>query len=306
MSVDNLLIHIGGITMQELQFIKDYRNNEPLRTSFIGLAAGTFGLELEGWYQEGFWDERYIPFSYAAGEQIIANVSVNLLDLIIDGRRQKAIQLGTVMTHPDYRQKGLSRALMDKVLEEYSGSCDFMYLFANDTVLDFYPKFGFGPAEEHLFTASYQPQSPEKQSVVRKLSGSRAEDLAFVYTFAALRQPVSQLFGTDCTQGLLMFYCLNVFSEHIYYLEDEDVISICQQENNQLHIYDIISRAEVDIHSILSRLAGSGTESIVFHFTPDYSGIEFEATPYHSGLFVKSASGDTFPALIKHPATSIA
>jgi predicted N-acetyltransferase YhbS len=291
--------------MQELQFIKDYRNNELLRTSFFGLAADTFGLQLERWYQEGFWGERYIPFSYAAGEQIIANVSVNLLDLIIDGSSKKALQLGTVMTHPDYRQKGLSRALMNKVLEEYSGSCDFMYLFANETVLDFYPKFGFRPTQEQLFTASYQPQPPAEQGAVRKLSVSRAEDLAFVSAFAAQRQPVSQRFGTDSVHGSLMFYCMNVFSEDLYYLEDEEVIAICQQENNQLHIFDIISQGQVDIGSILSKLAGSSTTEIVFHFTPDYGGIEVEGVPYHSGLFVKSFSGEAFPALIKHPATSI-
>lgn len=136
--------------MEHLQFVTDYKKNEQLRTSFTRLAADTFGLELNRWYQEGFWDEGYIPFSYAAGEQIVANVSVNPLDVVIGGSSKKAVQLGTVMTHPDYRQQGLSAALMNKVMEAYSSSCDFMYLFANDSVLDFYPRFGFTPVREEL------------------------------------------------------------------------------------------------------------------------------------------------------------
>lgn len=40
---------------------------------------------------------------------------------------------------------------MNKVLEEYENKYDYMYLFANESVLDFYHKFGFKPVEEHLF-----------------------------------------------------------------------------------------------------------------------------------------------------------
>ncbi|MDF9845427.1 hypothetical protein M2105_006485 [Paenibacillus sp. PastF-1] len=33
--------------MYNLQFVKDYKQNEQLRNSFFALAADTFGLELE-------------------------------------------------------------------------------------------------------------------------------------------------------------------------------------------------------------------------------------------------------------------
>ncbi|MNB80497.1 hypothetical protein D3C75_272610 [compost metagenome] len=294
--------------MDHLQFVTDYKKNDQLRTSFTRLAADTFGLELNRWYQAGFWDERYIPFSYAAGEQIVANVSVSLLDVIIGGRVKKAVQLGTVMTHPNYRQQGLSAALMNKVMETHGGSCDLMYLFANDSVLDFYPRFGFTTAREELFTAAYGSQQSltAKQTFIRKLDGSCSEDLTFIHTFASRRLPVSQRFGTDGGLGLLMFYCLNVFSGDLYYLEEEEVIVICQQEENELHVYDVISRKAPDIHAILSKLAGSSTARIIFHYTPDYSGLEISSAPYDSGLFVRACSGDAFPGGIKHPATSIA
>lgn len=293
--------------MQHLQFVTDYKKEDPLRTSFFALAADTLGLELESWYQEGFWDGRYIPFSYADGDRIVANVSVNLLDLVIDGNTVQAIQLGTVMTHPDYRRQGLSAALMEKVLEEYSSRCELMYLFANDSVLDFYPRFGFRPAGEQLFSAIYKPSSSvTEQAVIRKLDISCREDLAFIHSFAGQRLPVSQRFGTAGEPGLLMFYCLNVFGEDLYYLEEEEVIAICRQAGQELHLFDVISRREPDIHSILSKLADSGTAQIVFHYTPDYSGLEMSSTPYDSGLFVKTGSGFAFPEGIKHPATSIA
>ena len=129
----------------EEQFIKDYKENEELRNSFFELTHSVFGLDLKSWYEKGYWGSRYIPFSYALDNQIIANVSANALNTVIEGKKKSAIQIGTVMTHPDYRNKGFSAKLMNQVLQEYEDKCDFIYLFANETVLDYYSKFSFIP-----------------------------------------------------------------------------------------------------------------------------------------------------------------
>ncbi|WP_342438694.1 GNAT family N-acetyltransferase [Paenibacillus sp. FSL L8-0436] len=254
--------------MQGFILRKDYRENEVLRKSLSGLAASSFGISFEQWYQEEFWNERYIPFSYIEDEQVIANVSVS-------------------------------------VLEEYANQVDFMYLFANDTVLDFYPRFGFIPAQEQLFSIDYTSGSTDSAGI-RKLDGTQPDDLNFIRTFAAQRLPVSRRFGTEGTLGLLMFYCLNVFSDDLYYLENEDVIAICKQEGKELNIFDIVFTKAIDIQAVLAKLASSETEKIVFHFTPDYIGIEAESPPYPGGLFVRTCGNSSFPAHMKHPATSIA
>jgi len=285
--------------------MKDYKNNEVLRTSFFELATNTFGLSFENWYQQGCWSERYIPFSFVEGDRVIANVSVNILELIINGEKKKAIQIGTVMTHPEYRRRGLSASLMNKVLEEYENKYDFMYLFANDTVLDFYPKFGFKAVEEQLFSMNFTP-SPFEQTGIRKLNVSQADDLRLICKFASERLPVSQRFATDYTQGILMYYCLNVFSDDIYYLKDENAIAIYEKENNHMEIFDIISTKEVKIQDILTKIAGRDTEKITFHFTPDYNGIDIESNISHGGLFVKTNGENLYPVHVKHPITSIA
>lgn len=71
------------------------------------------------WFQNGFWGEKYIPCSLVDGEKVIANVSVNRMDFNLDGIEKHYIQLGTVMTDKAYRGQGLSRYLMEKVIEEY-------------------------------------------------------------------------------------------------------------------------------------------------------------------------------------------
>lgn len=295
--------------MGNLQFVSNYKDQEPLRNSFFSLAADTFELELERWYEQGLWGERYIPYSYAEESQVIANVSVNLLELIINGVKSRAVQVGTVMTHPDFRGQGLSTRLMNKVIKDYGPQCEFMYLFANDSVLDFYPKFGFRPVEEQLFSMNCIPGTAglTGSAGIRRLNTARSGDLDFISSFTAERLPVSGRLGVTGAHGLLMFYCLNVFSEDLYYLENEDVIAICrQEESGRLEIYDLISTKPISIRDIALKLACSSTETIVFHFTPDEDDLELAGRSCHSGLFVRTHGSLQYPSGVKQPATSIA
>lgn len=288
--------------MNPLNYIKDYKNDENLRRSFNELAISVFGISFEDWYQRGFWNNRYIPFSYADGDKIVANVSVNILDLVIKSEKKRALQIGTVMTHPDYRKRGLSTSLMNKVIDKYKNKCDFMYLFANHTVLDFYPKFGFKRVNEYQYSLEYSPIKLDNTSI-RKLNCNNAEDVKFIHSFATKRVPVSKRFGTENTQGILMFHCLNVFHNNIFYLEPEDVIAIFKKENKQINIFDILSKKNFDIDDVFSKIADEGVNKIVFHYTPDYKNLNTESTIFNGseGLFVRENGTNHFPLQIKHP-----
>jgi GNAT superfamily N-acetyltransferase len=50
-----------------------------------------------------------------------------------DNEEKVALQIGTVMTLPDYRNKGLSAFLMNKVLETFEG-LSFNYEFAAERI----------------------------------------------------------------------------------------------------------------------------------------------------------------------------
>lgn len=93
--------------MNEYIMISDYMDKEKYRASFNKLAMNTFGLDFEDWYKRKLYHNRYIYYSYIHKDEVIANVSINKMNLIVEGKSKKAIQLGTVMTHPDYRNKGL-------------------------------------------------------------------------------------------------------------------------------------------------------------------------------------------------------
>jgi hypothetical protein len=64
-------------------FIKDYKEKEVYRKSLSELAKRTFGIQLEAWYQSGYWKEKHIPYSIVekANAYVIAEVEKNTLYL---------------------------------------------------------------------------------------------------------------------------------------------------------------------------------------------------------------------------------
>lgn len=58
-------------------------------------------------------------------------------------------------TSPDTHK--VCRKLIEEVLKDWENNCDGIYLYANDTVLDFYPKFGFEKAKEYQCTKQITP-----------------------------------------------------------------------------------------------------------------------------------------------------
>lgn len=153
-----------SISEKQYAFTKFCRDHITRRLAFDDLAQSIFGLSFEPWYQNGHWSDKYIPYTLFDGDLAVANVSVNTMTFTsANAGRLHGIQLGTVMTHPAYRGRGLSRFLMEQVLAEWKDKWDFLYLFANDTVLDFYPQFGFYPVKE----SCYQKHTPTFLSLLR-------------------------------------------------------------------------------------------------------------------------------------------
>ena len=90
----------------EFEIRKNVMLDPVARQTFDALARQVFGLSFEGWYQSGYWTESNLPYTLLSQETALANVSVNRLEVLLDGKRRRYIQLGTVATRPDCRRQG--------------------------------------------------------------------------------------------------------------------------------------------------------------------------------------------------------
>ena len=126
-----------------MKLIKDYMKHDALRHELNVLTEATFGFHFESWVTAGYFTGDYIPYSLEENGRIISNVSANIMRFTQNGTIRNYIQLGTVMTAVEHRNKGFARQLMDYVVKEYEGKCDGIYLFGDLSALGFYRKSGF-------------------------------------------------------------------------------------------------------------------------------------------------------------------
>lgn len=277
----------------EYTYIKGYRDNENLRDGLNKLTEETYGFNFRKWYEDGYWGEGYIPYSLLDDGKLVANVSVNIMKINILGEEKNYIQIGTVMTDEKYRNQGLSRFLMEKVLSEWENKCDCIYLFANDTVLDFYPKFGFERVYEYqYFIEMNKGKSGEK---VRQINIDDNNDKEILENIISNSIQISKLHVKD-NKNLIMFYCLDFLKDNIYYIEECNAIAICEYDGEELFIQDVFMDEEIDLNIVINLLMNEETKVIRLGFTPiNIEGYNKELLKDdNDALYIKSNNGSIF------------
>jgi len=244
-------------------YVTNYKNNDVLRNSFNELTEKIFSFNFVDWFNNGFWGEKYIPCSLVDGEKIIANASVNLMDFNIDGVKKHFIQIGTVMTDVEYRGQGLSRYILEKIIEEYKEKVDGIYLFANDSVTNFYPKFGFTKSTEYQYSKILNESNNERQ-----LEHVNLGDKAIKQNFLdGVKSSVSnERFSMD-NFGLTTFWAIGPMSNSVYYYTKEDTFIIADIKGENLYIHQIISSHKVDLERIISSFYNT-IKMVTLGFTP--------------------------------------
>ncbi len=251
-------------------FVNDYKNNNKLRKSFNELTEKIFDFNFVSWYENGFWKDKYIPYSLIDNEKVVANVSVNIMDFIMDGVLKHYIQIGTVMTDKDYRGQGLSRYLMNKVIDEYKDKVDGIYLFGGDDVINFYLKFGFTISKEYQYKKMIYPNQNIKK--VRKIDTYKKKNWRLFYN--AIKNSVcNDRFHMD-NIGLVSFWTMG--SDLVYYLAEEDAYIIAEVKKDSLNILQIFADHKVNLETVINSF-GHQIRKVKLGFTPyDASGYNIE------------------------------
>lgn len=243
--------------------IKNYRNDDKLRKSFNDLAKTVFGLDFEDWYQNGYWTERYNPYSVVIDGKVVANVSVNKTDFEVNGQIKHYIQLGTVMTYEEYRNRGYIRMIMEQIDKDYEGKIDGMYLFAGDDVSSFYPKFGFTQSKEYQYFKQLDTQGTNLFKKVKMNNKNEWDKLQHQIKNSYKNNAFELVDNSE----LYMFYVSKFMNDDVYYSEALDTYVIAKIEGEELEINSVISTSKQDINRIANGF-GKDIKIVKFGFTP--------------------------------------
>ncbi len=272
-----------------------FQGDAQLRSAFNQLANSVFGLDFEPWFQRGYWTDSYIPFTLFDGACAVANVSANRFTLVLNGETRRAIQFGTVMTHPQHRQKGLASRLLRHAIDCLKDESDLFYLMGDKDALGFYRKLGFTEVDQ--FSYSLQPVEGKKQPEwaattglpsCRRLQFDDKADADLLLFAASCRIPVSRRAGLLDAGHLLAFYAMNGFGDKIWLarqgIQDtdqggfgpQDVIVIFDEADGCLHLHDVLCQSPVSIRQLMQWLPHEKLNSVHFGFTPDQMNLSPE------------------------------
>src|ERR1700721_111363 len=104
-----------NLNNQEYTLLIGQQKDSCYRTAFNNLVQKIFGFSFETWYHLGYWNDKYIPYTLFDGDKAVANVSVHIMDFNTFSEQKRYVQIGTVMTDEAYRNRQLSRFLMEKI-----------------------------------------------------------------------------------------------------------------------------------------------------------------------------------------------
>ncbi|MCT3990420.1 GNAT family N-acetyltransferase [Elizabethkingia anophelis] len=268
-------INIGG---HNYTLAIGYHEDEVLRKEFNRLTQEVWKFDFENYYQLGLWNDNCIIYSLFDKKRIVSHVTVSLFYTEIRGEKEKILQFGTVMTDPEYRNRGLSRFLMEQVIKDFGEKTDGMLLFANKSVLDFYPKFGFQAAKEYQAFKNIISENLTSSLEIRKLDMNRREDIELLTRRIENSIPNTQLVLQNSAVSLLYCYAYPKFgyTNSVYYIENLDTAVVASVEANVLEITEIFSANIIDLQDVIGAFSHEKFTSVRLGFTPLEKGFEYE------------------------------
>jgi len=246
-----------------MKLVVNSLQQEKQRESYFDLVKSVFGLDFRAVYNAGFLENSFIPYTYYDGEKAVSSVAVLINYFLIEGETKRYIQISTVCTDPEYRGQGLSGKLMDYVLAEWINDCDCIYLMANDSVVDYYPMFGFKQSQEY----TYSKQIPGKPASFRMLDLTSDKDVSLLIRKHTELNPYSQV-NLNPGIDIMMFHCINFLKNCIYYIQEYDAIVIAVMEQGELFVYDIYADGTTEMDEILASITLGEEVAVTFGFTP--------------------------------------
>lgn len=287
---------IENIIINEKKYIlyKQYQHNEKLRQEFNRMTQYFWKFDFENFYRSGFWKDTCILYSLFDEDKIVSHITVSLF-----AQAEKTlIQLGTVMTDENYQKQGLNRFLMERIIIDFKDVVAGIFLFANETVLDYYPKFGLIPVPEFEHFLSKKNTEYTQKHKKRKLNLENQEDLKLFERSVANSVANSQFQSKNL--GLSFFYCYAYpemgFRDSIYFIDRLNCVVVAQVNEQILHIIEIFSENEINLKDIISTFSDFLFEEIIFDFTPKQT-TELQSRDYKEDdlqLFVSSELQSVF------------
>ncbi|TYQ16171.1 UNVERIFIED_CONTAM: putative acyltransferase [Acetivibrio alkalicellulosi] len=267
-----------------MEIIFNNGNDKAYQNMLNNLLKNIF-LDFQFWYDLNLWDENYESYSIIEQGEIISNVCVFKTQILFNNKKYSALSIGAVATKEEHRNRGLSRRLINHIINKYDSFP--MYLSANDGVVNFYPKFGFERIFEKLPVCSVEIKN-HISPVKLKFNDPK------VWNYVYKRINFSNKLDCLNTGSINIFHIYwGYIKDFIYEIPELDTMVIAEQKGTTLKLIGVFSLKDVSFTDLIRCLPFNGIEKIEFGFMPYWSDIKYDMQEYETDpIFVRNLGCD--------------
>lgn len=223
------------------------------------------GETFRRWAQAGGWTKDYEVFALVTERQLVSIIGGTQMQFLFDGVEHDGAQLGAVGTLPGWRGKGLSRQLMNSVLADKLAPDRPVILFANDTVLDFYPRFGFRPVAQQRFLLARRLDPARRP--IRRLDLTVTGDRALLAECCVRAAPISRRFAARAHFPIVLWNLIHC-PRPVLLIDDMAAALVVSQVGRWLLVHDVYAPSAFDLIPALASAIDSPVDGIEFCFDP--------------------------------------
>jgi len=244
-----------------MEFVKGYMDDPYLRHKLNDMTGEIFGFSFEDWYADGHFEGEYIPYSYFENGRIVANSSANIMKMVQNGEEKLYIQIGTVMTREEYRNRGLARELIERILKDYAETTDGFYLFGNLNAVGFYEQLGFRQLNQWRYSLPMSVPAKKDKAPFAKV-GERHKPQ---YLVALQNAVANTVFDHLNRSSLQLFYTKDMTD--VYFCDEINCFAVMNIEDETLYLDSVISPSIITVRDVLERIDQSYA-NVILGFTP--------------------------------------
>lgn len=240
---------------------------------FFRHVADAFGdIDFQRWAAAGGWGGGYSVMALLENDQIVSTVGVSRMQLVLRGGGGKGsaeampgLQLGAVATRADRQGRGYAGALMQRVLASADTLRLPVLLFANSSVTDFYPRFGFHrlPSHRAWTMGAFEPSG----AVATPLDPTREADRRLLSDICTRSIPHGGALSAAPEPSLPLWYLCNGLARALV-LDGGRSIVFVTEADSCLRVHDWLGPLPVDPLATLCSVMSAPVARIEFGFLP--------------------------------------
>jgi predicted N-acetyltransferase YhbS len=245
------------------------------------------GSTFRRWAERGGWQPGYEVFAIERDGQILSTVGRQRMHFVINGEQREGYQLGAVASRPDHRGRGLSRRVLTWALSDDDAPTQPIILFANKSVLDFYPRFGFRRIAQKRFVANAAIEPAARQA--RTIDLGAAADRARLSGLCRRARAVGDTLSARDYYSTLLWH-LTYKPRPVFWFEEFGAALIASVDRECLILDDLIATRPFDLARALPCLIHHPVKTLEFRFSPEGWWPEAQVLPADetdSPLFVR-------------------